>query len=322
MAWLPRATRGRCSRPGAGARRRRRCRAPAAPAGAARPRAVRARAQRDPARPARAGRRLRLGGSFEAKNEYLPGLRRARPTAAHVYLDRFAELVPSLPINVGGHPPGAVLLLRWTLGIDYGAAAWRRCASPPSAVTAPLTYCARARRSASDATARGWPACSPRCSPGLLLFGMSSVRRDPRRAGTGRRAAARCRAPAAAGMRRASPPARSSAGRCWRSASSAPSWSGGARACGRRWSSPPAAAPPCSPSTAILALGHGLRRRSARCWPRTSTTAQSLARIRPYAFWWIGSPGRVGAEMGVPIAGVWLRRHRAAATPPPSPSPR
>ena len=49
---------------------------------------------------------LRPGGSFEAENEYLPGLP-ALCYGARFYLDRFAELVPSLPVNVAGHPPGA-----------------------------------------------------------------------------------------------------------------------------------------------------------------------------------------------------------------------
>jgi methylthioxylose transferase len=48
--------------------------------------------------------------SFEALNEYLPAL----PALVHgrgLFLDRFAELVPALPVHVAGHPPGLIVAL-------------------------------------------------------------------------------------------------------------------------------------------------------------------------------------------------------------------
>ena len=62
--------------------------------------------------------------SFEAKNEYLPGLP-ALQYGREVFLDRFAETVPALPVNVAGHPPGLLLTLDalglTTAGADGGA---------------------------------------------------------------------------------------------------------------------------------------------------------------------------------------------------------
>ena len=70
---------------------------------------------------------MRPGGSFEAGNEYLPGLP-ALSYGTHFYLDRFAELVPSLPVNVAGHPPAPLLLLH-ALGLTTRRRAPPRCAS-------------------------------------------------------------------------------------------------------------------------------------------------------------------------------------------------
>jgi methylthioxylose transferase len=50
------------------------------------------------------------GAFHEGPNEYLPGL----PTldyGVRFYLDRFAEMATSQPVNVAGHPPGPLLLM-------------------------------------------------------------------------------------------------------------------------------------------------------------------------------------------------------------------
>jgi hypothetical protein len=48
--------------------------------------------------------------SFEGANEYLPALG-ATEQGPGFLLDRFAELVPSLPVHAAGHPPGMLLVL-------------------------------------------------------------------------------------------------------------------------------------------------------------------------------------------------------------------
>lgn len=76
-------------------------------------------------------------GSFEAANEYLPGIPTLRWGVAN-YLDRFAEVVPSQPVNIAGHPPGPLLMMRW-LGIETAQALAALCIAG-AALCAPLTY--------------------------------------------------------------------------------------------------------------------------------------------------------------------------------------
>jgi hypothetical protein len=89
-------------------------------------------------------------GSFEAANEYLPGIPTLHWGVAN-YLDRFAETVPSQPVNIAGHPPGPLLLMR-VLGIETArplAALCIACAG----LCAPLTY-AIGRRLGTERAAR------------------------------------------------------------------------------------------------------------------------------------------------------------------------
>jgi methylthioxylose transferase len=109
------------------------------------------------------------GGSFEAGNEYLPGLP-ALSYGTHFYLDRFSELVPSLPVNVAGHPPAPLLVLHG-LGLTTAAGAAALCIGA-AALCAPLTY-ALGRAVGSERDARV-AAVLFACSPAALLFGVTS----------------------------------------------------------------------------------------------------------------------------------------------------
>jgi hypothetical protein len=80
---------------------------------------------------------LRPQGSFEAANEYLPGLPLLEWGIPH-YLDRFAETVPSQAVNIAGHPPGPLLLMRWA-GLETAERLAALCIGC-AALTAPLTY--------------------------------------------------------------------------------------------------------------------------------------------------------------------------------------
>jgi hypothetical protein len=88
--------------------------------------------------------------SFEAKNEYqqaFPALR----DGVGLFLDRFAELVPSLPVHVAGHPPGFLLLAE-----GLGLRSPRELVGlivVTGAAGVPLTY-ALARRVLDEAHAR------------------------------------------------------------------------------------------------------------------------------------------------------------------------
>ena len=108
--------------------------------------------------------------SFEAANEYLPAL----PTVAlgpGYFLDRFAELVPSFPVHVAGHPPGLPLVMH-ALSLDTPArlAAFCICAG---ALSAPLTY-GLARELFEERGAR-LAGLLMALSPQALMFGVTTA---------------------------------------------------------------------------------------------------------------------------------------------------
>ena len=114
--------------------------------------------------------RLGAGGSFEAINKYLPGLP-ALSYGTPFFLDRFAELVPALPVNVSGHPPGLIVLLHLA-GLTTPGRMAALCIAAAAAV-APLTYAlARALVTEHAARVAGLLAVA---SPCLLLFGTTSA---------------------------------------------------------------------------------------------------------------------------------------------------
>jgi hypothetical protein len=108
--------------------------------------------------------------SFEGPNEYLPAL----PSFAYgtrFFLDRFAQLVPSLPVHAAGHPPGLLLTMH-ALSLDTPGRLAAFCIGV-GALSAPLTY-ALGRRVLDDRGARvagGLMALAP----GALLFGATSA---------------------------------------------------------------------------------------------------------------------------------------------------
>jgi methylthioxylose transferase len=75
--------------------------------------------------------------SWEAPNEYLPALG-ALHWGPGVFLDRFAETVPALPVHAAGHPPGLLVTL-YALGISSPAGMAALCIVI-GALSVPLTY--------------------------------------------------------------------------------------------------------------------------------------------------------------------------------------
>ena len=108
--------------------------------------------------------------SFEGPNEYLPALG-ALDFGAGFFVDRFAELVPSLPVHAAGHPPGLLLLLHF-LGIDSPGAMAALCIGV-GALSAPLAYLL-ARQVLDEPRARV-AALLLAMAPGALLFGATSA---------------------------------------------------------------------------------------------------------------------------------------------------
>ena len=108
--------------------------------------------------------------SGEAKNEYLAGLPALR-YGTRFFLDRFAELAPSLPVHVAGHPPGLMVLIG-ELGVDTPARLAALCIVA-GAASAPLTY-VLARGLTTERTARV-AALLVGMAPGALQYGATSA---------------------------------------------------------------------------------------------------------------------------------------------------
>jgi methylthioxylose transferase len=108
--------------------------------------------------------------SFEAKNEYLPALP-ALGYGVRFFLDRFAELVPALPVHAAGHPPGLLLTIR-ALGITTAPQLAALCIAA-TAMLAPLTYVV-ARRRLPEPRARA-AALLVAFSPVAAVIGVSSA---------------------------------------------------------------------------------------------------------------------------------------------------
>jgi hypothetical protein len=108
--------------------------------------------------------------TFEGPNEYLPALG-ALDFGVPFFLDRFAELVPSLPVHAAGHPPGLLLTMH-ALGIDT-AASMAALTIGVGALCGPLAYLL-ARQVLDDLKART-AALLLALAPGALLFGATSA---------------------------------------------------------------------------------------------------------------------------------------------------
>ncbi|MEO7198092.1 MAG: hypothetical protein ABIZ50_06425 [Solirubrobacterales bacterium] len=112
------------------------------------------------------------GGRPEAGNEYLPALPALDSLGTHEFLDRFAELSPTLPIHPSAHPPGMLLLLS-ALGIDR---AWAMATLTISVgtLTVPLTYALARSLNMGEARCRA-AALLLALSPSALLYGVTST---------------------------------------------------------------------------------------------------------------------------------------------------
>ena len=176
-------------------------------------------------------------GSFEARNEYLPGL----PTLSYgdgFYLDRFAELVPSQPVNVAGHPPGPLLLMD-LLGVRTAQGLAALCMFACAAACAPLAH--RLGRTLDGERAGRVAGALCALSPVVLLFGFTSYDAVFAACGTATALLLVTAADARARRGRAGAERVPELGAARPSAPGRRSSSGGGRACAPRWSSRPAA---------------------------------------------------------------------------------
>lgn len=79
-----------------------------------------------------------FGAPLRGGNEYLPALPGIEGLGLATYLDRFVEIMPTLPVHPSAHPPGTIVLLH-LLGID-AAGGMAALTIVSGATTVPLTY--------------------------------------------------------------------------------------------------------------------------------------------------------------------------------------
>jgi methylthioxylose transferase len=238
------------------------------------------------------------GRSFEAANEYLPSLA-AAGQGVHFLLDRFDLLVASLAPNAGAHPPGLLVLLHAT-GIATPNALAALCIAAAAALPA-LTY-GLARGVLDDEPRARTAALLAALSPDVLLFATTSADAVYAALATA----------AAWGLAARTTRART-AGAGLLALGSLFSWAlpaiaawavvHAARRDGRRRALNLAAL--CA--AALLAL-HGALAVAYGWDPLAALRAterlyrNSLASIRPYRYWVLGSPVAWLVTLGLPIA--------------------
>ena len=241
-------------------------------------------------------------GSFEAKNEVLAGLP-SLSYGVHFFLDRFAELVPSQPVGLAGHPPGLPVLMH-VAGIDTAPRLAALCIAALAAVT-PATY-ALGRALGNDERSARRGALLAAAAPALVLFGISSTDAVFALAGT---------ATAALLCARALPVR--VAGCAALAISALLSWALlaiGAWAvlvAWRRDGARAAVALAAGSGVAVLALlgvlaaGYGYDPLGALRATEAVYRA-GIATQRPYAFWVLGSPVAFAVTAGLPLTAAWL----------------
>ena len=113
-----------------------------------------------------------FGPDPEGGNEYLPVLPALDSLGLGRFLDRFAELAPTLPIHPSAHPPGTILLLD-ALGIE-GPRAFAAVTIAIGVCAVPLTWVLARRIGIDDERAR-IAALLIAFSPAALLYGVVST---------------------------------------------------------------------------------------------------------------------------------------------------
>jgi len=108
----------------------------------------------------------------EGGNEYLPAVPSLDSLGLHDFLDRFAELAPTLPIHPSAHPPGTILMLD-ALSID-DPRAFAALTIAIGACAVPLTWVLARRVGIEEPRAR-IAALLVAFSPSALLYGVVST---------------------------------------------------------------------------------------------------------------------------------------------------
>ncbi len=241
-------------------------------------------------------------GSFEAPNEYLPGLP-ALSYGVRFFLDRFAELVPAEPVNVAGHPPGLLLTLH-LLHISSARGLAALCVGA-GALTALLAYdLGRTLLGEERGRVAGLLTAF---APSLLLYGVTSA--DYMYASLGLASACLLVRPRAAPRLAGAALAALAAFFSWLLLA-LPAWA--AIVVWRREGLRRAVLMALACALAIVAFNGALA-----LWvgydaigalrATSSVYHHSIASIRPYWFWVLGSPTAWGVMLGLALAVPALR---------------
>jgi methylthioxylose transferase len=248
----------------------------------------------------------------EGRNEYLAALG-ALSYGRELFLDRFAETVPSLPAHAAGHPPGLLLLID-LLALDTKARLSAVCLA--AVVLVPVVTWRLARAAGAGEERARLAALLACASPALLLYGGTSADALFALVGAvsawllvrgGRVALAGGAALLALGSVMA-----------W-SLLAIGAWAALLVLVVRGWRAALVVAVACG--VAVLALDGALA--ALYGYDPISTLRRtndiyrdSLASVRPYWFWSVGSPVAFLVTLGIPTAAAFavalVRRHPAA----------
>jgi methylthioxylose transferase len=248
--------------------------------------------------------------SFNAKNEYVPALPAIEQLGVRFFLDRFDEILPALPVHTAGHPPGFVLVLHW-LGLDTPGSA-TALAILLGALAVPATYLV-ARRLLDEERARTAGLLSA-LACGTTLYGVTTADVVYAAMGAG-----------AAVLLLAAPRVAAVGGGAALAVASFFSyavlalgaWAALVRLLRDGWRTALAVAAGCGVALVVFYVA---------LWALTGfelhevviateeTYRESVARLRPYAFWLFGSPAAFLAFMGLPI--TWYAAKALGAREP------
>ncbi len=249
------------------------------------------------------------GGSFEAKNEYLAGLP-ALQYGPRFFLDRFAELVPSLPVNVAGHPPALMLVID-ALGITTAGELATLCIAA-AVLTPALTY-ALARALELPVPRARVAAVLAALSPMLLLVGITSADAVFMAVGAGAAILLVARHPA---LRVAGCAALAVAALFSWALLAIGAWAAVVVLVREGWRRALVLAAGCGLALVLLLGGLALTVGYDPLTALRETEAyyrNSVASRRPYAFWLFGSPVAFATMLGLPTAaGALLAAQRRA----------
>ena len=235
--------------------------------------------------------------SFNAKNEYVPAVPAVDELGVRFFLDRFDAILPSLPVHTAGHPPGLVLVLHG-LGISTPGPA-TALVVVLGTLAVPATY-GMARRVLSEERARVAGLLSAlACGTTLMGVVSADVLYAALGAGAGMLLLSSRRVTTAAGG-----VALAVASFFSYAVVALGAWAALTRLLREGWRAALTVAVACGAALVafylLLYAATGFELHDV-VLATEEVYRESVARVRPYAFWLFGSPAAFLAFLGLPI---------------------